>query len=57
MKAMLMRFVKDEQGLESVEYAMLIALIVIGVVVAIGLLRGAIVDRFDAATAELGKTE
>ncbi len=48
MKALLKRFVKDESGLELVEYAVMTALIVGALVVAIGLLTGAISTRFGA---------
>lgn len=40
------RFVKDEQGLELVEYAVMTALIVAALVTAITLLSGAISGRF-----------
>ena len=48
MKALeiMKRFVKDERGLETVEYAVMTALIVGAVVVAIGLLASAVVTRF-----------
>ena len=42
------RFVRDERGLETVEYAVMTALIVAALVLAIGLLTGAISARFDA---------
>lgn len=45
------RFVKDERGLETVEYAVMTALIVAALVLAIGLLTGAIASRFDSVRA------
>lgn len=38
--------VKDEKGLETVEYAVMTALIVAAMVTAIGLLAGAVTGRF-----------
>ena len=46
----LKRFVRDEQGLELVEYAVMTALIVAALVVAIGLLSTAISGRFGGVT-------
>lgn len=46
MKA-IMNFVREEQGLETVEYAVMTALIVAALVTAITLLSGAVSDRFD----------
>jgi Flp pilus assembly pilin Flp len=40
------RFMKDEQGLETVEYAVILALIVVGTLFAVGLLRDSIINRF-----------
>ena len=48
MVKMVKSFVKDEQGLETVEYAVMTALIVAAVVVAIGFLAGAVTTRFGA---------
>ncbi|MCH7909395.1 MAG: Flp family type IVb pilin [Candidatus Hydrogenedentes bacterium] len=42
---MLKKFLKDEEGLELVEYAVMTALIVAVLTVAIGALSGAISDR------------
>jgi len=47
MKA-IKNFMRDEQGLETVEYAVMTALIVAALVTAITLLSGAVSDRFDA---------
>ena len=43
-------FVRDEKGLETVEYAVMTALIVAALVTAIGLLSAAISGRFDGVT-------
>ena len=48
---MLKRFVKDERGLETSEYAIMLVLIAIALIVTIGTLRSAIAKAFtDAAT-------
>lgn len=46
MKSLIKRFVRDEQGLETVEYAVMTALIVTVMVVAITALSLAITGRF-----------
>ena len=46
MKAFAKRFVSDERGLETVEYAVMTALIVAALVTAITALSGAISGRF-----------
>ena len=43
---MLKRFVKDERGLEASEYALLLALIAIAIVVAVTALKNAIEGKF-----------
>ncbi|MCL4216161.1 MAG: hypothetical protein KJ052_04035 [Candidatus Hydrogenedentes bacterium] len=43
-------FMRDDKGLETVEYAVMTALIVAALVTAIGLLSAAISGRFDAVT-------
>jgi Flp pilus assembly pilin Flp len=43
---MLKRFLKDERGLEGSEYALLLALLCLALVVTIGLLRDAIANAF-----------
>lgn len=47
MKGMI-RFLKDEKGLETVEYAVMTALVVAAMVLAIGTLVEAITGRFNA---------
>lgn len=46
MRILCKRFVRDEQGLETVEYAVMTALIVAVLVTAIGTLSAAISGRF-----------
>lgn len=46
----------DESGQDLAEYALLLALIAVLLVTAIGVFRGAIGDRFDAATDVLNGT-
>ena len=41
------RFVKDERGLETVEYAIIAALITIGAIVTIGLVGDEVAARFN----------
>jgi Flp pilus assembly pilin Flp len=50
LREMFTRFVKDEKGLETVEYAVMTALIVAALVTAIGLLTAAVSGRFDTVT-------
>ena len=50
MMRMLKRFVKDERGLEGSEYALLLALIALGILVAIQALTGAITTAFNRVT-------
>jgi Flp pilus assembly pilin Flp len=46
MKALIKNFITDEKGLETVEYAVMTALIVGAVIVAVGALVTAISGRF-----------
>jgi len=48
MSKVFKKFMKDEAGMETVEYAVMTALIVAALVTAITLLSGAVSDRFDA---------
>jgi len=51
MDGLLKKFVSDERGLETVEYAVMTALIVAAVITAVTALRSAIISRFTAVTA------
>lgn len=53
MSNLMMRFVREEEGQDLVEYALLLGLIAVVLVTAIVALQGAISDRFDEATAAL----
>jgi Flp pilus assembly pilin Flp len=46
MKAYIGRFIRDERGMETVEWGVLAALIVTGLVGVIGLLGGQILSKF-----------
>ena len=46
MTKVIKRFISDERGLETVEYAVMTALIVLALVAAVGVLTAAISDRF-----------
>ncbi len=46
MTKVIKRFISDERGLETVEYAVMTALIVTALVVAIGFLTTAVSNRF-----------
>lgn len=50
-KKMIKQFLNDEKGLETVEYAVMTALIVTALVTAITLLSGAISGRFGTVQA------
>jgi Flp pilus assembly pilin Flp len=56
MKKMLKRFIKDERGLEASEYALLLAIICVLVVVAIIALKDRIILAFQEATAAMDGT-
>jgi pilus assembly protein Flp/PilA len=51
------KFIKDEDGLELTEYAVIGAIIVLATVVSIGLLGGKINDAFDALQSKITPTE
>jgi Flp pilus assembly pilin Flp len=56
MKNIVKKFVKDEQGLELAEYAVMAALVIAVVVGAIVALRGAIANRFNATANVVNQT-
>jgi Flp pilus assembly pilin Flp len=52
---LLKRFVREESGLEGVEYAVMVALVVAGIAVAVPVLTGAIKAKFQSiASDQLG---
>lgn len=54
MLALAKKFLKNEEGMETVEYAVMAALIVAGLIAAIGLLGGAVKAKFEALTTAIG---
>ena len=48
------KFLKDEEGISSVEYALLLAFIAAGIAGAAKLLGDAVKNRIDEATTEVG---
>ena len=48
LKKMIKRFIKDERGLEGSEYALLLALICVAIILAVSALATAIAARFNA---------
>ena len=48
MKELLKRFVKEEEGLEPVEYALMLVMLALVAVIGAGALGGAISDKFVA---------
>ena len=51
---MLKRFIRDEQGLETVEYAVIAALIVIGAIATLGLIGNKVKNAFQNLSNALG---
>ena len=47
MKSIVKKFIADEQGLETVEYAIITGLIVAGVIVTIGLIGAYVKTQFE----------
>jgi Flp pilus assembly pilin Flp len=47
------RFIRDEQGLETVEYAVILGLIVVGTIAAITALRTKVIASFNSTAATL----
>ena len=56
MKAVLKRFIKDEQGLETVEYAIIAGLIVVGVIATVASIGTWVNTKFGALLTALGGT-
>ena len=53
MMAVLNRFVREEEGQDLVEYALLLALVALAAITAMGLLGTAINNKYGSATASL----
>ena len=54
MKAALRRFIKDERGLETVEYAIILGIIVAGTIGAVVTLGGWVATQFTATNTLIG---
>jgi Flp pilus assembly pilin Flp len=54
MKAVLKRFIKDESGLETVEYAIITALIVAGSIAVLGTIGVRVFNTFTTVETALG---
>lgn len=52
---MLWNFLKDEEGLELVEYAVMLALIVVAIIVVISALSGEIETAFSKVTTKINE--
>jgi len=57
MKELIKRFLKDEEGANMVEYALLVALVGVLLIVTIVALTGGIGTTFNTATEKLGGTK
>ncbi|HCO96964.1 MAG TPA: Flp family type IVb pilin [Phycisphaerales bacterium] len=57
MKAVLKRFIKDERGLETIEYAIMTALIVVGLITVLGTIGGKIFNVFSDLNVGLDATQ
>ena len=53
MKALIMKFFKNEEGLETVEWGVMLFLIITGLVVLVGTLGGRIAEIFQLIITEL----
>jgi Flp pilus assembly pilin Flp len=56
MKDLMRVFWQDESGQDMAEYALLLALIALAIIAAVIAFRGAIINRFNEATDQLGTT-
>ena len=54
MKALVKKFVKDERGLETVEYAIIAGLIVVGTIVTIASIGTWVSTKFNQLNTNLG---
>jgi pilus assembly protein Flp/PilA len=53
MKELLVRFVREDEGQDLVEYALLLALIALAAIAAMGALGGAINSKYNSASGTL----
>jgi pilus assembly protein Flp/PilA len=56
MKKLLVKFIRDEEGAAAAEYALILAIVAVGITLAAKALSDAIADAMDEATTELGGT-
>ncbi len=56
MKALVQKFVNDERGLETVEYAIILGLIVVGTIGLVVAIGGWVHDKFATTATEIGAT-
>ena len=54
MKAIVGRFIRDERGLETVEYAIILGLIVVGTIALVVAIGQWVHDQFSATANEIG---
>lgn len=54
MKTLLKKFMKDDQGLETVEYAIITGLIVAATITAIGILGAWVTTQFETVNSNVG---
>jgi pilus assembly protein Flp/PilA len=55
MKTFVARFVNDESGATAIEYGLIAAIVGVGIIVSLGLLRDGLVGTFTKVTTELNK--
>lgn len=53
MQSFIKRFIKDESGATAIEYALIAALIAVGLVGSLDLVRGALITTFNAVIGAL----
>ncbi len=53
MKALMNRFVEDEDGATAIEYGLIAALIAVAIIAAVKAVGGSLSDTFDAVDTEL----
>lgn len=54
MKRLFARFVRETEGQDLIEYALLAATIALGVTTAMGLVRGALQNQFNSISTSVG---
>ena len=54
MKSLFARFIRETEGQDLIEYALLAATIALGVTTAMGLVRGALQNQFNTIATSIG---